>query len=101
MSPRSLDLLVINASVRDERFGPVVAGWFAGRARLNGRFETAELDLGEVELPTRLPSEVAALGTPDGRPPAMRALYERLERAEATWWSRPSTTTATRPPSST
>lgn len=83
MSPRPLDLLVINSSVRDERFGPVVTAWFAKRARLNDRFETTELDLAEVELPARLPAGVEALGTAEGRSAPMRALYQQLERAEA------------------
>jgi NAD(P)H-dependent FMN reductase len=83
MSPQPLKLLVITASVREERFGPVVADWFVSRARLNDRFETMPLDLAEVELPSRLPATIEALSVAEGRSSRMRALFARLAEAEA------------------
>jgi NAD(P)H-dependent FMN reductase len=83
MSPAPLKLLIITASVREERFGPVVSNWFLSRALVNERFESSGLDLADIELPTRLPSNIDALNMSEGRSPAMRELFARLEEAEA------------------
>lgn len=83
MSPRPLDLLVITASTRTDRFGPVPARWFASRASGNERFSTQVLDLAAVDLPQQLPASIEALGTPEGREPEMQALYRQLDAAEA------------------
>ncbi|MFF8814094.1 NADPH-dependent FMN reductase [Streptomyces pactum] len=60
-------LAVIVGSVRDGRFGPVVANWFTERARAHGGLEVDVIDLAETELPARLsgspgPEAAAALG---------------------------------------
>jgi NAD(P)H-dependent FMN reductase len=83
MSPHPLKLLVITASVRQERFGAVVADWFISRARLNDRFETESLDLSTVELPNCLPATTEALSATESRSPEMRALFTSLDEAEA------------------
>ena len=49
-----LDLLVIVASNRDGRFGPVVADWFTSRTAERDDFTTRVLDLADVDLPTAL-----------------------------------------------
>ncbi|MGW0042900.1 NADPH-dependent FMN reductase [Rhodococcus sp. NPDC003348] len=46
-----LRLEVIVGSVRQGRFGPVVADWFVRRARQDPAFDTAVLDLAENSLP--------------------------------------------------
>lgn len=83
MSPSPLNLLVITASVREERFGAVVAQWFYEQACLNHRFDAHQLDLSDVELPHRLPPTIEALGMRTGRSAEMQSLYEKLEAAEA------------------
>lgn len=53
---RDIDLLVVVASVRQGRFGPVVARWFTDEARQHGRFRVDVLDLAETPLPAELPA---------------------------------------------
>ena len=50
-------LVIIVGSVRDGRFGPVVASWVAEQAREHGGFDIDVVDLAEVELPLTLPAE--------------------------------------------
>ena len=50
-------VVIIIGSVRDGRFGPVVAGWVAARAREHGAFEVDVVDLADIELPLALPAE--------------------------------------------
>jgi NAD(P)H-dependent FMN reductase len=49
------NLLIIVGSVREGRFGPVVASWVADQARSHGGFEVGILDLADVELPWPCP----------------------------------------------
>jgi NAD(P)H-dependent FMN reductase len=83
MSPKPLKLLVITASVRQGRFGPVVASWFLHHAKQSERFDTELLDLAEHSLPSSLPDSMDALADTLGRDPAMRALAQKLDDAEA------------------
>lgn len=83
MSPLPLKLLIITASVREQRFGPTVTAWFAARAKLNDRFSTTVLDLAEIDLPQSLPPSIDALSTIDGRSDRMRDVFVQLEDAEA------------------
>ncbi|MFI2210767.1 NADPH-dependent FMN reductase [Streptomyces sp. NPDC020141] len=53
-----LRLVVILSSNRQGRFGPVIGDWFLEHARPHGDFEVEVVDLGEVDLPTGLTSEV-------------------------------------------
>jgi NAD(P)H-dependent FMN reductase len=74
-----LNLAVIIGSVRDGRFGPVVADWFV--SRIEDPFVVDVIDLAEVKLPLNLPSF-------GGRPSAATAevleeLTPRLEKADA------------------
>lgn len=82
-SPPPLKLVVITASVREGRFGPVVADWFLQHALGNERFETETIDLADIALPAALPADPHALASYDGRSGEMRALAERLAAAEA------------------
>lgn len=50
----SLRLEVIVASVRPERFAPVVADWFLRTARARPEFDTGVLDLLDIPLPLDL-----------------------------------------------
>lgn len=71
-------LAVIVGSTRDGRFGPVVADWFAERARVHGDLEVDVVDLAETELPARLsgsPGPEAAA--------ALAAVTPRLDAADA------------------
>lgn len=54
MSTSPLRLAVICASVREGRFGPTVARWFADQARQRGDVEVDYIDLAEHPLPTVL-----------------------------------------------
>lgn len=67
-----LRLEVIVASVRPERFAPVVAEWFLRSARADGRFDVGVIDLLETPLPVDL-----------SRTPETRAYCERIDAADA------------------
>lgn len=61
--PSKIRVAVIVGSVRDGRFGPVVAEWFVARARQRTDFEVDVIDLIDVPLPLTIsdkpPAEVA------------------------------------------
>lgn len=77
-------LLILIGSVRDGRFGPVVASWVADRAREHGAFEVDVIDLAEVEIPLVLPPESPkAAGEAYPRPAGMAGLTTRLAAADA------------------
>lgn len=83
MSRPVLELAVIIGSVRQQRFGPVVARWFVEQAERHGRFSVTLVDLAETDLPLVLPPEPPAMATTDARPPQMAGLTRRLEAADA------------------
>lgn len=51
MSGESLQLVVIVGSVREGRFGPVVSGWFAGRAKERTDLTVDVVDLADFPVP--------------------------------------------------
>lgn len=69
---KELRIAVIIASTRQGRFGPTVAGWFAGQARK--RFEVDLIDLAEARLPEMIL---------DSPPEAVTELGSRLAAADA------------------
>ncbi|MFJ1458138.1 NADPH-dependent FMN reductase [Nocardia sp. N2S4-5] len=69
-SPLRLEVIV--ASVRPERFAPVVADWFLRTARSYPEFDTGVIDLMHTPLPTDLSTT-----------PEVRAYRERLAAADA------------------
>ncbi|MGW0436717.1 NADPH-dependent FMN reductase [Micromonospora sp. NPDC003197] len=83
MSSSNLKLAVILASVRQGRFGPVVAQWFADEAEQHGRFSLDLIDLAEIQLPAALPANPAVLRQIEGRSAELVALAERLDTADA------------------
>ena len=60
MSEIPVRVAVIVGSVREGRFGPVVANWLAGVADAHGGFEADVVDLAESELPLAMPAFGAA-----------------------------------------
>ncbi|MGY4644225.1 NADPH-dependent FMN reductase [Cellulomonas sp. URHB0016] len=77
-------LAVIIGSVREGRFGPVVATWVAERAAEHGAFDVDVIDLADVDLPLVLPAmSPKAAGDTYPRPEGMRDVAERLGRADA------------------
>lgn len=83
MSERST-LVIVVGSVREGRFGPVVAGWLAGQAAAHGGFAVEVVDLADADLPLALPADppkYAGAGYP--RPAGMAALTARLDAADA------------------
>ncbi|MFJ2664136.1 NADPH-dependent FMN reductase [Nocardia fluminea] len=76
----TLKLAIIIGSVRDGRFGPVVANWFA--QQVDDRFEIDIIDLADTTLPA-LPSVPPALDPDPVRPAGMRDLTDRLATADA------------------
>ncbi|MBF6326972.1 NAD(P)H-dependent oxidoreductase [Nocardia transvalensis] len=79
----TLRLAVIIASVRDGRFGPVVANWFADQARAHGAFDVDVIDLAEFPLPTALPAIPLRMDPHPPRPDGTAELTRRLDRADA------------------
>jgi NAD(P)H-dependent FMN reductase len=77
-------LVIIVGSVRDGRFGPVMASWVAEQVREHGGFEVDVVDLAEVELPLALPAESPKYaGDSYPRPESMADLTGRLDAADA------------------
>jgi NAD(P)H-dependent FMN reductase len=83
MSTERLDLVVITGSVREGRFGPVVANWFAEQARQHGRFTVNVVDLADIALPLELPPVSPAMQPDPPRPAGMAGLTRRLGAADA------------------
>jgi NAD(P)H-dependent FMN reductase len=83
MSSRSLTLAVVIGSVRQGRFGPVIARWFANHARHHGQFTVDIIDLADIQLPEVLPATIDALTATDDRPTEMVELAARLAAADA------------------
>lgn len=77
-------LVVIIGSVREGRFGPVVAAWIADRARAHGGFEVDVVDLAGAEIPLSLPAVSPKYAGDDyPRPEAMRDVTAKLAGADA------------------
>ncbi|MCC5577759.1 NAD(P)H-dependent oxidoreductase [Microtetraspora sp. AC03309] len=77
-------LVIIVGSVREGRFGPVVASWVAEQARVHGGFDVEVVDLADVEIPLTLPAVSPKFaGDSYPRPEAMASLTSRLEEADA------------------
>ncbi|MET8799169.1 NAD(P)H-dependent oxidoreductase [Nocardia sp. NPDC004568] len=83
MTTTPLRLAVIVGSVREGRFGPVVASWIAAQAARHDGFEIDVIDLAEAEIPLALPAVPPALEPNPPRPAGMRDLSERLGAADA------------------
>ncbi|MFF7948896.1 NADPH-dependent FMN reductase [Streptomyces griseorubiginosus] len=77
-------LVVLVGSVREGRFGPVVASWIAGQAGVHGGFEVEVVDLADFDIPLALPAASPKYAGDDyPRPTGMAALTSALERADA------------------
>ncbi|BCJ70251.1 NADPH-dependent FMN reductase [Polymorphospora rubra] len=83
MPRQPLRLAVIVGSVRQGRFGPVVARWFVEQTARHGRFEVDVVDPLETTLPAALPPSSEALAATHERPAEMIALADRLAAADA------------------
>ncbi|MFD5174223.1 NADPH-dependent FMN reductase [Nocardia sp. NPDC058379] len=81
MSAQPLKLAIIIGSVREGRFGPVVANWFA--QQVDDRFDVDIIDLAEADVSAALPAVPPALDPAPARPAAMGDLTERLAAADA------------------
>lgn len=78
------NLVIIIGSVREGRFGPVVASWVAERAEAHGAFDVDLLDLADLDLPLALPAAPPKYAGEDyPRPESMRAATSRLAAADA------------------
>ncbi|MGY0501044.1 NADPH-dependent FMN reductase [Nocardia sp. FBN12] len=77
----ALKLAIIIGSVREGRFGPVVANWFA--QQVDDRFEVDIIDLAEAEVPAALPAVPPMMDPDPVRPAGMRDLTDRLAAADA------------------
>ena len=77
-------LVVVIGSVREGRFGPVVASWFAEQASAHGGFDVQVVDLADFEIPLALPAASPKYaGDAYPRPAGMAALTEQLAAADA------------------
>ncbi|MBH0775615.1 NADPH-dependent FMN reductase [Nocardia bovistercoris] len=83
MSFTPVKLAVLVASVREGRFGPVVARWFVDQVDRHGEFEVDLIDLADAELPLALPATSPRLDPDPVRPDGMRDLTARLDAADA------------------
>ncbi|MFE3192460.1 NADPH-dependent FMN reductase [Nocardia sp. NPDC059240] len=83
MSSTNPRLAVIIGSVREGRFGPVVANWFAEQARAHGAFEVDVVDLADYDLPHALPAVSPLMEPNPVRPGNGDALARRLADADA------------------
>jgi NAD(P)H-dependent FMN reductase len=77
-------LAIIVGSVREGRFGPVVASWVAEQADTHGAFDVTVVDLVGVDIPLALPAASPKYAGDDyPRPAGMAALTSALESADA------------------
>lgn len=77
-------LAIVVGSVREGRFGPVVASWVAEQTRVHGGFDVEVVDLADVGIPLSLPAASPKFaGDSYQRPEAMATLTSRLAEAEA------------------
>jgi NAD(P)H-dependent FMN reductase len=77
-------LVVIIGSVREGRFGPVVAAWVADHARAHGGFDVDIVDPADAEIPLSLPAAPPKFAGDDyPRPEGMKALTAKLASADA------------------
>lgn len=77
-------LVIVVGSVREARFGPVVAAWLAERAGEHGGFGVEVVDLADYEIPLSLPAESPKFaGGSYPRPAGMAGLTARLDAADA------------------
>ncbi|MFD8914750.1 NADPH-dependent FMN reductase [Streptomyces sp. NPDC059575] len=83
MSSTRLNLAVIVGSVREGRFGPVVADWFVEQAKRHEEFTVDLIDLADFDLPLALPPTPPALQPDLPRPEGMAGLTRRLDAADA------------------
>jgi NAD(P)H-dependent FMN reductase len=77
-------LAIVVGSVREGRFGPVVAAWVAERARDHGAFDVDVVDLADADIPLVPPADPPkfAGGAYPG-PAGMTDLTQRLDAADA------------------
>ncbi|MFP3991752.1 NAD(P)H-dependent oxidoreductase [Streptomyces sp. E11-3] len=83
MPSETLNLAVIIGSVREGRFGPVVASWFVEQAKQHGQFTVDLIDLADTPLPLELPPVPPALEPDMARPAEMADLTRRIAAADA------------------
>ncbi|AOW87122.1 MULTISPECIES: NADPH-dependent FMN reductase [Streptomyces] len=77
-------LVILVGSVREGRFGPVVASWVAERARLHGGFDVEVVDLADHDVPLALPAASPKYaGDAYPRPDTMAPLTAALDGADA------------------
>jgi NAD(P)H-dependent FMN reductase len=78
------NLVIVVGSIREGRFGPVVASWVADQAAQHGGFDTTVIDLADVDIPLALPAESPKYaGDAYPRPVGMTALTNALTGADA------------------
>jgi len=77
-------LVILIGSVREGRFGPVVATWVAERALDHGVFEVDLIDLADADIPIALPAAPPKFaGSAYPRPAGMEQLTSKLDAADA------------------
>ncbi|RLP94634.1 MULTISPECIES: NADPH-dependent FMN reductase [unclassified Micromonospora] len=77
-------LAIIVGSVREGRFGPVVASWIADQAREHDGFDIDVVDLADFEIPLSLPAVSPKFaGDSYPRPHGMAPLTSQLANADA------------------
>ncbi|MFI1379646.1 NADPH-dependent FMN reductase [Embleya sp. NPDC020886] len=77
-------LAIIIGSVREGRFGPVVASWVAAQADAHGGFDVDIVDLADIDIPLSLPAASPKVTGDDyPRPAGMAALTSALADADA------------------
>ncbi|MEU1160173.1 NAD(P)H-dependent oxidoreductase [Streptomyces sp. NPDC005921] len=77
-------LVILVGSVREGRFGPVVARWVAEQAGAHGAFEVEVVDLAAYEIPLTLPAQSPKYaGETYSRPSGMAGLTAALASADA------------------
>jgi len=76
MTAQNARIAVIIGSIREGRYGPIIAAWFAGQALEYGGIDVDVVDLADYDLTNRLGTPDAATAT------AAAGLTERLAAAD-------------------
>lgn len=77
-------LVIVIGSVREGRFGPVVAQWLVEQSNSHNAFDVSVVDLADIDIPLALPdASPKYAGSSYPRPAGMTELTSALDAADA------------------
>ncbi|NLU68553.1 NAD(P)H-dependent oxidoreductase [Streptomyces sp. HNM0574] len=83
MQENPIKLAVITGSIRDGRFGPTVAQWFAGQAERHGGVTVDAIDLADYPITSKMPDVMVGAEPDEATQKVLDKLSARLTAADA------------------